>query len=161
MAMFKHGTPPDPVEITVSIRDNLDGADLVTIIRDTSVDPIESTTKWVLFDFEDISVTPGSTYYIVVSANAGASSGVYCWTYASVNDTYTQGDAWWKASESKDWVKQNLNFNPRDFCFKTYYKKPITSSVLSYNENLVNPRFLSILERFPHAFPILRQLFGY
>jgi hypothetical protein len=59
--IFKYGSPPEPVHITVSIRDNLTQADLTTKTIDTSTVSIGigKKAKWVLFDFDDITLTPG------------------------------------------------------------------------------------------------------
>jgi hypothetical protein len=163
VAMFKYGTPPEPVEITVSIRDNLAGSDLATKTIDTSVDPIGTKPVWILFDFEDISINPGSTYYIVVSANAGNNTDSYCWSYSSVNDKYTTGEAWIQTTLGWNTLKQvEPNTHPNtDFCFKTYFRKPLDISVPINNENPINPWLHSILERFPNSFPILRHLLGF
>jgi hypothetical protein len=130
--IFKHGTPPDPVQITVSIRDNLTGSDLATKTIDTSVVTINKY-KWVLFDFEDISITPGNPYFIVCSGNAGDDTNVYCWFYSD-NDTYTRGEAWYKQTETANWITLKQAGFGADFCFKTYFRKPLGSSVLKNNE---------------------------
>jgi hypothetical protein len=153
--IFKYGTPPDPVHITISIRDNLTGSDLATKTIDTSV--VSKKYKWVLFDFEDISITPGNTYFIVCSGDAGNETNAYCWFFSD-NDTYTRGEAWWKVNEIATWTTLEQAGYGADFCFKTYFRKPLDRSVPISNENLVNQRVLFILERFPNAFPILRQL---
>ena len=157
--IFKHGTPPDSVQITVSIRDNLTGSNLTTKTIDTSVVTIDKY-KWVLFDFEDISITPGNPYFIVCSGDAGATSNGYCW-FTSADDTYTKGEAWIKQGPTANWIPLEQTGNGADFCFKTYFRKPLDSSFQKNNENLVDPWFLSILERFPNTFPILRHLLGY
>jgi hypothetical protein len=167
--IFKYGTPPEPVEITVSIRDTLNGSDLVTKTIDTSVVTIKNSGTWVLFDFEDISITPGSKYYIVCSGTAGDAANAYCWLFAN-NDTYTRGEAWFKPNENNPWMKWPSGpFNPADFCFKTYFLKPLDISVPINNEvtmpvsyNIPTLLFWEqLFERFPHAFPILRNLLGY
>jgi len=79
--IFKYGNPPEPVQITVSIRDNLTSSDLTSKTIDTSVVTIGSKAIWVLFDFKDISVIPGSKYFIVCSGNAGDDTNAYCWFY--------------------------------------------------------------------------------
>jgi len=161
LRIFKHATPPEPVHITVSIRDNLTGPDLATKTIDTSKVTIKSSGSWVLFDFEDIATTPGVKYYIVCSGDAGDATNAYCWIY-SANDTYAGGEAWYKATAGSSWIKWPTGpQNPADFCFKTYFRKPITGSIPFINENLVTPQFLTLFERFPHAFPILRHLLGY
>ena len=160
IAMFKHGTPPEPVLITVSIRDNLTGSDLATKTIDTSVITIGKNGKWVLFDFEDISITPDSSYFIVCSGNASNATNAHCWFYSN-NSTYTRGAAWIKFDDYSGWMTLNETGYGADFCFKTYFRKPLDISVPINNEYLVNPGLLSILERFPHALPILRQLMEY
>jgi hypothetical protein len=160
--LFKYGAPPDSVKITVAIRDNLTHADLATKTIDTSVVTIGSGTKakWVLFDFDDITVTPGSKYYIVCSGSAGDSVNTYCWFYNN-QDTYIAGEALVKPDENSIWTNfTHGGFNPDDFCFKTYYLKPFGGSGLINNEQLANPWLLSLLKRFPHAFPLLHELLG-
>ena len=153
--IFKHDIPPDSVHITVSIRDNLTGLDLATKTVNTSVVTIKYT--WVLFDFEDISITPGNTYFIVCSGDAGDEPNVYCWFFSD-NDTYTRGEAWYKVNQIANWTTLIQAGWGADFCFKTYFRKPLDKSVAINNENLVNQWFLSIFQQFPNAFPILRQL---
>ena len=130
--LFQGITPPEPVHITVSIRDNLTGSDLATKTIDTSVVTINKY-KWVLFDFEDISITPGNPYFIVCSGNAGDDTNVYCWFYSD-NDTYTRGEAWYKQTETANWITLKQAGFGADFCFKTYFRKPLGSSVLKNNE---------------------------
>jgi hypothetical protein len=169
--IFKASTPPDPVQITVSIRDNLTGSDLTNKTINTSVVTIGTKDTWVLFDFKDFSITPGSTYFIVCSSNKNALTGVYCWLFA-YNDTdrYPKGEGWIKPGVTKDWVTLNQwGFKESDLCFKTYFRKPIDISVPINNEVTLpvsyNVPILSIweqlFERLPNAFPILRQLLGY
>jgi hypothetical protein len=160
IAIFKHGNPPEPVQITVSIRNNLTGSDLVNKTIDTSVVTIRKNGSWVLFDFEDISINPGSPYFIICSGNAGNGTNAYCWFYSN-NSTYTRGEAWIKFDEYSEWITLKEVGYGADFCFKTYFRKPLDISVPTNNENLVNPWFLSILERFPNAFPILRHLLSH
>jgi hypothetical protein len=163
--------PAVPVLITVSIRDSLNGSDIATKTIDTSVVTIKVGGTWVLFDFEDISITPGSQYFIVCSGNAGGDNDSYCWFFA-YNDRYTQGEGWVKQNATADWITINqwdsASFPEPDFCFKTYFQKPLDISVPINNEVIIpvsyNIAFLPfwghLFERFPHAFPILRNLFG-
>jgi hypothetical protein len=138
--LFKGGAPPEPVLITVSIRDNLTHSDLVTKTIDTSVVTIKSSGTWVLFDFDDISITPGSKYFIVCSGNAGNDTNAYCWAFTEKKDMYNNGEAWYKADETAKWRMWMGNpGEPDDFCFKTYFRKPLDISVPKNNENLINP----------------------
>jgi len=162
--MFKYGAPPEPVHITVSIRDNLTGADLTTKTIDTTVVSIGigNDAKWVLFDFKDIMVTPGNTYYIVCSGDAGDEANAYCWFYNN-EDTYTSGEAWIKSDEMSVWTNfTHGGFNPDDYCFKTYCKKPFGGAI-PYNYQIPQPSsserpllvlWHHIIERYPNVFPI-------
>jgi hypothetical protein len=134
--LFKAGSPEDPVHITVSIRDNLTGQDLAIKTIDTSSTSINKAT-WVLFDFDDITITPDTQYYIVCSGDGGDATNAYCWLFTS-NDAYSSGEAWHKATAGSYWVKWPSGpTNPKDFCFKTYFRKPIDiSSMLKTNENM-------------------------
>ncbi len=128
--LFKYASPPEPNLITVVIRDNLTGPDLATKTIDTSVVTIASKGTWVVFDFDDIAVTPETTYYIVCTGTAGDPGNAYCWLF-SANDTYTRGEAWYKANANYPW---NINHAIGDFCFKTYFRRPLGESVSTNNE---------------------------
>ena len=155
--IFKHGTPPEPVHITVSIRDNLTGSDLATKTIDTSVVSIKYT--WVMFDFEDISITPGDTYFIVCSGDGGAVPNVYCWFYSN-SSKYSRGEGWYKGNQAIDWITLEQAGYGADYCFKTYFRKPLDRSDTINNENPMSHWVLFMLRRFPNAFPILKQLIG-
>jgi len=135
--IFKYNATPDPVLITVSIRDNLTGSDLATKIIDTSVVTIINKGSWVLVDFEDISITPGSTYFIVCSGNKNFTTGVYCWFFA-YNNTYIKGEGWIKQGETADWVTLNdFGYQEADMCFKTYFRKPLDISSVPQNNKMM------------------------
>jgi len=141
--IFRFGAPPEPVQITVSIRDNLSGSDLATKTIDTSVVKINKST-WVLFDFEDIPVTPGNKYYIVCQGTAGNPTNAYCWLY-SFNDTYPRGDAWYKANEGSSWIQwPNGPQSPKDFCFKTYFRKPLDIPVPNQSNEISNEKTIAV-----------------
>jgi hypothetical protein len=127
--LFKYASPPEPNLITISIRDNLTGPDLATKTINTSIVSISSKGTWVLFDFDDISVTPETAYYIICTGTAGDPGNAYCWLF-SANDTYSRGDAWYKANVNYPW---NINHAIGDFCFKTYFRKPLGGSSPTYN----------------------------
>jgi len=134
--LFGAGTPPDKVNITVSIRDNLTGSDLATKTIDTSVVPITSAT-WILFDFEDISVTPESKYFIVCSGDAGNANNAYCWLFSS-EDLYARGEAWHKATVGSSWIQwPSGSTSPADFCFKTYFRNPLDVSSTPKNNEMM------------------------
>jgi hypothetical protein len=133
--------PPDPVNITVSIRENLTGVDLASKTIRTSEVTIKKSRTWVLFDFEDISLIPEITYYIVCSADAGNVSHAYCWVFAD-NDTYFRGNAWFQENENSSWIKEPTNvFHIMDFCFKTYFRKPLEGTTAKNSVLLQHHRF--------------------
>jgi len=89
----------------VSIRDDLYGGDLTSVYaQKSSSHPFD----WVEFDFEDISVIPGKTYYIIW--NPGAAS--FAWGNKDY-DMYDGGQAYEYNCET--WVTFR-----GDFTFKTY-----------------------------------------
>jgi VCBS repeat-containing protein len=111
LLLRRKGSPPN--DLVVSIRDSLTGSDLVTITKPAS--EIPSSEEWVEFDFEDISVTPGNTYYIVVRTTGGSSSNSYIWKFG-YNTPYVNGCLWYSKDGGSSWI-QYLQY---DFCFKTY-----------------------------------------
>ncbi len=151
--IFKHGSPPAGIEITVSIRDSLNGSDLV--VTTVSADQIEDW-KWVTFNFPEINITPEEQYYIVCRSDGGSGDNVYCWFYGN-NNPYDRGNAWMSVDEGLNWDKfvTGYNYNNPDFCFKTYSKKTRDRAFE------INRVFLRFLENHPNALPILRQLLGF
>ena len=151
--IFRHDNPPSGIEITVSIRDSLNGSDLT--ITSVNADKIKKY-EWVWFNFPDINVTPEKQYYIVCRSDGGQSPDVYCWFYGN-NNSYDRGDAWLSFDEGSNWDKleSGANYNDPDFCFKTYSKK----------SREVNRPFLNFLQYFlqqhPDLFSILRYLLGF
>ena len=141
LCLIKGIAPPDPLNITVSIRGNLAGPDLATKTIRTSDVTIKKSRTWVLFDFEDITVTPEVSYYIICSVDAGDASHAYCWMFAN-NDTYSRGAAWFQEDGNGSWVQEPTNaFHIMDFSFKTYFRKPFGSEVKN-NVSLFASRFL-------------------
>jgi hypothetical protein len=112
----------------VSIRDNLTGADLTEVFTmpwqlDSNILPFVKKFKWTTFDFPDISVIPGRTYYIVCRFD---SDSVGAWTYAGVDyvndpqyhgDPYPNGKNFYSTNGGMTWHSNN---RIHDFCFVTY-----------------------------------------
>jgi len=106
-------------ELTVSIREKLDGSDLTQI----TLAPEGHLTyaKWIEFDFPDINVIPGETYYIVCSAyegspDVGGQIMCYGWGFCLENDSYPNGDVF------NNNVDNNFSWGETsgDLCFRTY-----------------------------------------
>ena len=89
LSFFK-SNPPTGLEITVSIRDDLNGSDLTAKTLDADEANIKSSETWVLFDFTDITVTPETTYFIVCNVNGGAGYQSYLWLFAGNPDSWRQ-----------------------------------------------------------------------
>jgi VCBS repeat-containing protein len=107
----KRGNPPN--NLVVSIRDSLTGDDLTMVSKPPS--EIPSTVEWIEFDFEDISVTPNGTYYIVLRTTGGNTLRAYIWRFG-YNTPYTDGEMWFSSNAGSNWKK----YRQYDFCFKTY-----------------------------------------
>jgi hypothetical protein len=112
---FRHSGATN--NIILSIRDNLDGSDLSDAIVNPSVIPINVWT-WVEFNVDDISVTPGNTYYILVYHISSGDLDVIAWGCSNVN-IYFDGTGWekeiWTDPPGLWTILDNV-----DFCFKTY-----------------------------------------
>ena len=119
---FFNKEAPSDVDITVIIRDSLDGSDLTTMTLDADSKKIKASGTWVMFDFDDITVIPEETYYIVCYASdGGATSNCYCWFF-DVDNKYDRGIAWaiddsgeiWTDLEDPGW---GPDFVKIDLCF--------------------------------------------
>jgi len=107
----KVGSPPS--NLIISIRSSLTGTDLTNISKSPS--QIPSTKSWVEFDFSDISVTPNSTYYIVLRTSGGSLYNAYEWGFGYYTP-YTRGSFWRSTNSGSSWSE----YTYYDFCFKTY-----------------------------------------
>jgi hypothetical protein len=115
--MFKQGEIDD-IQITVSIRESLNGNDLTNASVNGSV--VGYTPWWVEFDFEDITIIPGHKYYIVARAPDADDDNGPCWNFY-VNNPYKGGDAWCAFYPDFNWVLLDIEgFPESDCCFMTY-----------------------------------------
>jgi hypothetical protein len=152
--LFRQGNPPENTKIFVSVRSAPDG-EVLTEKSILGVDEeIPLWGKWVLFDFDDITTTPGETYYIVCYATNGYAGNRYCWYY-DINDKYDRGEAWYSDDYGTTWITlwewhgYSQEWYEPDFCFKTYSKKS--------KEKTFNTLFQQFLESHPNMFPILQK----
>ena len=76
---------------------------------------IQSTLNWIVFDFDDISVTPDSTYYIIIRTNGGNNFDAYEWGFGYYNP-YNRGSFWRSINSGSSWTE----YTYYDFCLKTY-----------------------------------------
>jgi hypothetical protein len=107
----------EPFDLKIEIRENdPDGNLLITEIY--SDDEIPDTWTWFEVDFDDLEITPGDDYFIVIpSAPGGTSNGFgYEWGY-SYGDTYDSGSFWFTRDGGGWWRDLPTRY---DFTFKTY-----------------------------------------
>jgi len=111
--------------VSVSIRQRLYGEDLVT--KTISVDrvPTSSSGDWVEFDFNDIEVTPHTSYYIVFTLNNGTvpaeKDATVHWIMSPINHFYFKGRAWVRGTIVPSvWHPLLLQPRPPDLSFQTY-----------------------------------------
>ena len=104
-----------------SIRKNLTGSEL-TYIPITS-DEIPYYINWVEFDFPDIEVEVGETYYIIVRTNSPSSKS-YRWLYKNneteMGDPYENGKQWISFTSGHDWEPTEYQTSFIDSTFQTY-----------------------------------------
>jgi hypothetical protein len=148
---------PSNVEITVSIRETLNGINLTTKIVNADDKQITDSGTWVMFDFDDIIITPEESYYIVCYASDGEMGFSYLWLF-DVDDKYNRGIGWesnnsgetWSDLEDPGW---GSGFFEIDLCFITYYQKPPKIKPVDISLFLQN-----IIQRFPMCEKILNQI---
>ncbi len=101
----------NPNEINVAIRNNLNGNNLTIISKPSEEIPDEA--EQVEFDFSDIDVVPGNTYYIVISSDGGDLYNHYKLA-VGYNTDYINGIFY--TFERNNWISKTNT----DLWFKTY-----------------------------------------
>ena len=125
--------------LSVSIREELTEDDLTVIDIDPSLVPTEDY-DWVEIDFDDITVLPGSTYYIV-ALTENVTDNYYAWGANNDSESYPYGCTWYSLNEGANWTNESASssypstndaFSNQgaqpifegdltwDMCFKTY-----------------------------------------
>ena len=106
----------------LAIRDNLTKEDLSVVSIEPSEFPIVNGTPteeqlvWIEFNFDDIWVTPGQTYYIVVyTANVTDN---YYWISGNGTNIYPNGTVYLSTNDGQNWTE--FPGGNADGCFKTY-----------------------------------------
>jgi hypothetical protein len=147
---------PSNVDITVGIRESLDGQDLITMTINADNKKIKPSGTWVMFDFDDIVIVPEEIYYIVCYASDGVIDNCYCW-YFNINSEYDRGESWGSVDGGNTWI--NLTEPPEwpevDLTFITYYQEPPDKSRNILRSNNI---IMRLLERFTNLFPLLQKL---
>ncbi len=105
---------------TLAIRDNLTKEDLTIVSVQPSEFPVvngtptEQQLAWMEFNFDDIWVTPGQTYYIVVYT-ANITDNFY-WISGNGTNMYPNGTVYLSINDGQNWSE----FTDADGCFKTF-----------------------------------------
>jgi hypothetical protein len=135
-------------DFVVSIRDNLYGNDLTMISKQANQIPTGTINQdWIEFDFNDLDITPGNTYYIVCSTQGGNLDNCYV-LGMSTNNPYTLGDAWdYGAFTGYVWEKMVDD----DLSFRTYCQKAKSRDI----------DIIYIINRMVENFPILQPFSSY
>jgi hypothetical protein len=139
---------PSGIDITLAIRDSLDGIDLTSITINADNKNIKKSGTWVMFDFDDITIIPEETYYIVCYASSGVVQECYCWFF-DVGNKYDRGIAWQSSDSGETWHDleevEPPEFVQLDQCFITYYQEPPESTRI----NNFYPWLFRLMQRFP------------
>ena len=129
--MGKNATASYP--LVVSIRDNLTHPDLAQ--TQLSPDHFTGNLTWIDFDFPDLWVNPGESYFIV-AATKNATDNYYGWAASNHSDAYMNGVAYFSIDNGSSWQGSATMMQPQggaygveqrgadngsyDMCFKTY-----------------------------------------
>jgi hypothetical protein len=127
----------------LAIRDNLTAEDLAIISVQPSEFPIvngtptEEQLAWIEFNFDDIWVNPGKTYYIVVyTANITEN---YYWISGNGTNIYPNGTVYLSMNDGQTWTE--FPGGNADGCFKTYGLRE-TFLNITINRDLFGPSFV-------------------
>ena len=116
--LFKIGNPPPDSQIYIGLWDGLYGEELAYTMFTGNDFP--GTRKWFTFDFEDLIVEPGRTYYIVCLSDVLSFDYGYYW-FAVNNNPYPRGDAWYSIFGYEWFPLDDPPEHPKTDCvFKTY-----------------------------------------
>jgi C1A family cysteine protease len=158
LSMYKKG---DPLGLRISIRDDLNNSDIACIYMDGNKIIGENRVVWVDFDFSDLEVAIGKTYYIVWEQDGGDDKNNIYWSYGD-NNPYLDGMAW-KNSGWGEWEELEIFRHPDpDFCFKTYHAKSRSKSLIqnTFIREILSQRYLilNFLQQHSNLIPTLRQI---
>jgi hypothetical protein len=109
------------IPCTLAIRDNLTGEDLTSVRVNPTEFPVfdpenwSTSLAWVEFNIDDIWVTSGQTYYIVIYTTNVTNN--YYLVSGNGTDLYLNGTAYYSFDDGKTW---EVIPPSGDGCFKTY-----------------------------------------
>ena len=93
----------------------------------------DHSPAWTVFDVPDISVNPGQSYFVKLTAPLGSEYG-------------------WGLGYGNPYLQGASSHLPDDFCFRIWSAK-------GRSKELTSP-FLRFLENNPYLFPLLKQILG-
>ena len=103
----------------LSIRESLSGDNLTSALKESI--EINHDFEWIEFDFPDIQVTSGETYYIILKPDPDSDGGngfnYIGWAFG-LEDPYPKGSPFWKYNGS--WSEGIPGHSSADYTFKTY-----------------------------------------
>jgi hypothetical protein len=106
----------NPGDFTMSIRDDLNGEDIITL--QLFSEEILEDISWKTFDIPDIAVECNKTYYIISTPQDTVDNNMYFW-YFGHNDPYPKGNGW--SYDYNEWKEMKISgFPGLDFGFKTF-----------------------------------------
>ena len=110
----------NPDGLGISIRKTKTSEDLTTIYIESEDIAEEPGGTWVEFDFQDVLIDPGATYYIIWKPyGADAFYNTFYWGLKDDNP-YEQGTAWEFLQNEWEKLEPDLPKGDPDFCFKQY-----------------------------------------
>lgn len=104
----------------LAVRENLTSENLVVVSVEPNDFPLVNQTPseeqlaWIDFDFEDLWVTPGQTYYLIVYTVNSTDN--YYWISGNGTNMYPNGTVYLSIDDGTTWSE----FTDADGCFKTY-----------------------------------------
>ncbi len=121
LPFYRWGNPSNDASITLRVRSSLTGGNLATANVMASEIPVDEGI-WLEFDFSDIPVTPGETYYIVCSQDKECNSENFFAWYCCCNNPYEAADAYLTGDSGSTWEIMDYppDFPQIDFMFQTY-----------------------------------------
>lgn len=118
--LSKYREDPAVKNANLAIRENLYGENLtMASVSHTQIPPY-GDPEWIEFDFPDIQVKVGQTYYIVCSSDwYPVVDSIYAWGCGEDNP-YTSGSSGYSNDAGQNWDF----YDNSDFCFRTYGTTP-------------------------------------
>ena len=115
LLLATNGLPQTVYPFVVAIRNELDGENLAVAKKESQSMYAYPELIWVEFDFDDIVVVPGESYYIV-AYTANVTDNAYVWGI-NTEGGYSKGEMYVSWNDGATW---RTDFITVDTCFMTY-----------------------------------------